>query len=156
MSETSKLEINWFCLPMDEIPSVKLFELLKLRQDIFQLEQNCLYPELDELDRQALHVFGIEKSTQQVVAVSRIIEPGRKYREAAIGRVAVHPSYRKHGVGKGLMLQTMNEVFKHFNSSEIRISAQQYLENFYISLGFEPTGKEYLEDGIPHLEMIKK
>ncbi len=144
--------IEWHALAFSELSLQDWHDMLRLRIDVFVVEQNCPYPELDGKDPYCVHVFG--KSQGRVVAVTRIVPPGLSYPEVAIGRVAVSEEYRKYGIGRGLMLQSLREVQNRFGKVPVRISAQTYLRDFYGSLGFEETGKSYLEDGIPHIEML--
>lgn len=148
----SQPSIQWHALPFSELSLQDWHDLLRLRIDVFVVEQNCPYPELDGKDPDCVHVFG--KSEGRVVAVTRIVPPGLSYPEVAIGRVAVSEEYRKYGIGRALMLQSLREVQNRFGKVPVRISAQTYLRDFYGSLGFEETGKSYLEDGIPHIEMF--
>lgn len=127
--------------------------LLALRIHVFVVEQNCPYPEIDGKDPHCFHVFG--EIDGEVVAVARIVPPGLSYAEVAIGRVATAQNYRGKGLGVELMNQSLNHIKNIYGSVPVRISAQSYLEQFYLNLGFKPTGKSYLEDGIPHLEMLK-
>lgn len=142
---------------MIEIKSYKqltrdeLFEILRLRTNIFVVEQNCPYPELDDLDLVSWHLQAFENNV--LVGTLRIIDHSQ---EVKIGRVAVHENYRKHGWGNKIMVSAHDFICKNLNEKQIRISAQQYLELFYTNLGYNPTGEKYLEDGIPHMEMIRK
>lgn len=132
----------------------ELYNVLQLRSDIFVVEQDCVYLDLDGKDGKAIHVIGFKDNT--VVAYTRIFKPGDYFEQASIGRVAVHKDFRKFGYGKVIMEASIKAVEERFSEYEIKISAQKYLTKFYTDLGFNATGKEYLEDGIPHLEMIKK
>lgn len=131
-----------------------LYNVLQLRSDIFVVEQDCVYLDLDGKDEKAIHVIGLKDA--KVVAYTRIFKPGDYFDQASIGRVAVHKEYRKYGYGKVIMEASIKAVEERFSENEIKISAQKYLTKFYTDLGFNATGKEYLEDGIPHLEMIKR
>jgi ElaA protein len=131
----------------------ELYELLQLRSAIFVVEQDCIYQDLDGKDQKALHVIG--KKNGKVVAYTRIFKAGDYFKDSSIGRVAVHKDERKHGYGKIIMQASITAIRDYFNTSTIRISAQTYLLKFYGELGFQPTGETYLEDGIPHIQMIK-
>ena len=131
----------------------ELYELLQLRSAIFVVEQDCIYQDLDGKDQKALHVIG--KKNGKVVAYTRIFKAGDYFKDSSIGRVAVHKDERKHGYGKKIMQASITAIRNNFNTSTIRISAQTYLLKFYGELGFQPTGETYLEDGIPHIQMIK-
>lgn len=146
--------IQWLVKPFEALNLAEWHDLLQLRINVFVVEQNCPYPELDGLDARCIHVAGIEKG--KVVAVARIVPPGVSYPEVSIGRVATHASKRGSGIGKLLMQKCIEAVEEKFGRAPIRISAQTYLLKFYHNLGFESTGKDYLEDGIPHTEMLRK
>lgn len=145
--------VNWHCLAFESLSLHQWHNLLTLRINIFVVEQNCPYPELDGKDPLCHHVFG--EINGEVVAVSRIVPPGLSYAEVAIGRVATAQNERGRGLGIELMNQSLNYITSLYGMVPVRISAQSYLERFYFDLGFVPTGKNYLEDGIPHLEMVK-
>tara|TARA_R110000868_G_scaffold96341_5_gene265046 strand:- start:4043 stop:4483 length:441 start_codon:yes stop_codon:yes gene_type:complete len=137
----------------NELNTVELYDILQLRSEVFVVEQDCVYQDLDGKDQKALHVIGLKD--QKVVAYTRIFKSGDYFNEASIGRVVVRSSERKYGYGNILMVASINAIFEHYNETKIRISAQKYLLKFYKSLGFKEEGEEYLEDGIPHMNMIK-
>tara|TARA_R110000796_G_scaffold183498_2_gene300048 strand:- start:129403 stop:129843 length:441 start_codon:yes stop_codon:yes gene_type:complete len=137
----------------NELNTVELYDILQLRSEVFVVEQYCVYQDLDGKDQKALHVIGLKD--QKVVAYTRIFKSGDYFNEASIGRVVVRSSERKYGYGNILMVASINAIFEHYNETKIRISAQKYLLKFYKSLGFKEEGEEYLEDGIPHMNMIK-
>lgn len=136
-----------------EFNTEELYNVLQLRSDIFVVEQDCVYLDIDGKDDKAVHVVGLKDN--KVVAYTRVFKPGDYFDEASIGRVAVHKEYRKFGYGKVIMQASIKVVKEHFNSTEIKISAQKYLTKFYSDLGFNTIGEEYLEDGIPHIGMLK-
>lgn len=136
-----------------EFNTEELYNVLQLRSDIFVVEQDCVYLDIDGKDDKAVHVVGLKDN--KVVAYTRVFKPGDYFDEASIGRVAVHKEYRKFGYGKVIMQASIKVVKEHFNSTEIKISAQKYLTKFYTDLGFNTIGEEYLEDGIPHIGMLK-
>ena len=138
----------------NELTIQELYSLLKLRSEIFVVEQDCVYQDLDGKDAKALHVIGINNN--EVVAYTRIFKPGDYFDIASIGRVAVHKDYRKYGYGKEIMQASINAVNEKFKEQQIKISAQTYLNKFYTELGFKAIGEGYLEDGIPHIQMVKK
>ncbi|MDG1811821.1 MAG: GNAT family N-acetyltransferase [Polaribacter sp.] len=140
---------EFYQLSLDE-----LYRILQLRSEIFVVEQDCVYQDLDFKDQHALHVIGIKKN--QIIAYTRIFKPGEYYKEASIGRVVVDEKERKFGYGHDLMKASIKTILEKFNTTEITISAQVYLKKFYESHGFKKVGDEYLEDGIQHVEMIKK
>ncbi|MFS4466209.1 GNAT family N-acetyltransferase [Maribacter sp. 2210JD10-5] len=136
-----------------ELNITELYELLRLRSEVFVVEQNCVYQDVDDKDKTALHVLG--KKEGKIVAYTRIFRPGDYFKEASIGRVVVAATERKFGFGKEIMIASIKAVENQLSYTTIKISAQCYLQKFYKSLGFESVGEEYLEDGIPHIGMIK-
>lgn len=137
----------------NELTINELYAILQLRSEVFVVEQDCVYQDLDFKDQQALHILGIKNDT--IVAYTRIFKPGDYFKEASIGRVVVKDTERKYGFGYDLMNASIKAVQKEFNTIKITISAQMYLTKFYNTLDFEKVGEEYLEDGIPHIEMIR-
>ncbi|VXC25306.1 Protein ElaA [Flavobacterium sp. 9AF] len=136
-----------------ELSLGELYDLLKLRSEVFVVEQNCVYLDIDGKDSKAIHVLGFYK--EELVAYTRVFNKGDYFNEASIGRVVVHPDYRDKKWGFQLMETSIETVKVFFNQTEITISAQQYLTKFYESLGFIQTSDMYLEDDIPHVEMKK-
>jgi len=131
----------------------ELYAILQLRMEVFVVEQTCYYQDCDGRDQESLHHW-FEHTNGEIMAYVRICAPGVSYAEPSIGRVIVAENYRRKSLGKQIMESSIAIATKHFSAGSIRISAQKYLEDFYTNLGFVPTGKEYLEDGIPHLEML--
>jgi len=131
----------------------ELYYLLQLRSQVFVVEQDCVYQDIDGKDKKALHVIGKKDNT--IIAYSRIFKPGDYFKEASIGRVVVAENFRHLKYGHQLMVASIKAVETSFSSKKIKISAQKYLENFYNNLGFITSGEPYLEDGIPHIAMIK-
>lgn len=148
------MEIQWAAKPFHELSALQLYKILQLRIDVFMLEQNCLYPECDNKDLKAIHLFGSQGET--VVAYARLLPASISYADLSIGRVVVHTDYRKYGLGKDLMLRAIAYWEAVAPAQAIRISGQRYLQRFYEALGFETVSDVYLEDGIPHIEMLKK
>lgn len=146
--------IQWQIKRFAELDALTLYQLLKLRVDIFVVEQSCPYPELDNKDLapDALHLLGWRDDA--LVAYARILPPGVSYTEASIGRVAVAEAARGGGNARQLMAQAIEAALAQWPDAGIRIGAQQYLEGFYGSLGFAAVSEVYLEDGIPHLDML--
>lgn len=134
----------------EELSKNELYELLRLRIEVFVIEQNCPYQECDNLDQQALHYY--MKAGDQIIAYLRIIPSTNNV--VKIGRVVVKQSNRMTGLGIQIMQEAIQDCKKQFPHSTLKISAQQYLDGFYTNLGFNSTGKKYLEDGIPHQEMV--
>lgn len=137
----------------DQLTTDELYVILQLRSEVFVVEQNCVYQDIDGKDKKALHLLGFDKD--QLVAYTRIFAPGDYFEQASIGRVLVKKSERLHKHGYQIMEASIHAVFENFGARAIKISAQKYLQKFYTNLGFLPTGEEYLEDGIPHLAMTK-
>ncbi|EAR13613.1 hypothetical protein PI23P_03927 [Polaribacter irgensii 23-P] len=131
----------------------ELYEILQLRSEIFVVEQDCVYQDIDFKDQKSLHVFS--RKNKKIVAYTRIFKPGDYFENASIGRVLVSASERKFGYGHDLMKATIKAVQDHFKVNAITISAQEYLKKFYETHNFIQVGKGYLEDGIPHIEMIR-
>jgi ElaA protein len=137
----------------NDLSAQELYDVLRLRSEVFVVEQNCVYQDLDGKDMLALHLIG--KKEGQVVAYTRLFNQGDYYRDAgSIGRVVVKASERKYGYGQDIMKASINAMDDNFKVSKIRISAQSYLKKFYTSLGFMEQGDEYMEDGIPHIAMV--
>ncbi|PSG90317.1 GNAT family N-acetyltransferase [Aurantibacter aestuarii] len=130
-----------------------LYAILELRSEVFVVEQDCVYQDIDYKDQKAIHVIGYKNN--KVVAYSRLFKPKDYFELASIGRVVVAKNERQHKYGYQIMEASITAIQSIFNESEIKISAQCYLEKFYTNLGFKPTGESYLEDGIPHMAMIK-
>lgn len=137
----------------DQLTINELYELLQLRSQVFVVEQNCVYQDVDGKDQKALHVIGTMDG--KIVAYTRCFAGGDYFDKASIGRVVVHQDYRKHGLGYKIMEQSIEAVYSHFGEQPIKVSAQVYLSSFYNSLGFKSEGESYLEDGIPHIAMTK-
>ncbi|RAJ10655.1 ElaA protein [Chitinophaga skermanii] len=148
------MKITWFVKKFEDLGVHELYDLLRLRSEVFVVEQNCVYLDLDNSDQKALHVLGYTDDNQ-LVAVTRLFDSGIKFKEASIGRVATAFSVRKLGIGKELMRVSIASVEEHFEAKEIRIGAQEYLQRFYEELGFVKASDMYLEDNIPHIEMVR-
>ncbi|MFN5417648.1 MAG: GNAT family N-acetyltransferase [Flavobacteriia bacterium] len=136
-----------------ELSTIEFHDIIQLRINVFVVEQNCPYPDLDGKDKKAYHVIGRD-GFGKIVATARILSPGVSYKEVSIGRVANAESERGKGLGVQLMEECLKFIAAEFGEVSVRISAQTYLLKFYESLGFKSTGKEYLEDDIPHVEML--
>lgn len=136
----------------NELSIQELYELLQLRSEVFVVEQDCVYQDIDGKDQKALHVLAYNKN--KLVAYTRLFKAGDYFKEASIGRVVVRKETRKFKYGYTIMEASIQAVKDHFNTSEIRISAQLHLKRFYNNLGFKAVGNDYLEDGIPHVNML--
>jgi ElaA protein len=131
----------------------ELYAMMALRAAVFVVEQNCVYQDLDYKDQKALHVMGWING--KLVAYTRLFGPGDYFDQASIGRVIVSMDQRGHNYGHQIMSASINAITQHYKTDRIDISAQTYLEQFYTAHGFLPSGEEYLEDGIPHIKMMK-
>ncbi len=137
----------------NELTTKELYNLLQLRSEVFIVEQDCAYQDIDGEDQKALHVLGYKN--ENLIAYTRVFEAGDYFKEASIGRVVVAKNERQYKYGYKIMKASIEAVEDNFKENKIVISAQTYLKKFYNNLGFIETGKEYLEDGIPHKKMIK-
>ncbi|WAC00989.1 GNAT family N-acetyltransferase [Lacinutrix neustonica] len=137
-----------------ELTIHELYDLLQLRSEVFVVEQDCVYQDLDGKDEKALHVIGFKN--KKIIAYTRLFKPGDYFKEASIGRVVVAKNEREHKYGYDIMAASIETIKRHFKVSEIKISAQCYLKRFYNNLGFKELGETYLEDGIPHIAMLYK
>ncbi len=145
--------INFIVKPFEELTNEELYQLLRLRNEVFVVEQNCPYQDLDNKDQFSLHVLGFYNN--ELVACTRLFAPGDCYQESSIGRVVVKANYRALKFGHALMQFSIEEVNRQYQTSNIKIGAQSYLVKFYNSHGFYQVGDPYLEDGIPHMYMIR-
>ena len=136
-----------------ELSTSELYSLLQLRSEVFVVEQNCVYQDVDGKDNKAIHVLGYFDT--ELAAYSRLFDKGIYFEEASIGRVVVSPKHRDKKLGHDLMQVSIAAVKEHFKEHNITISAQEYLKKFYESHGFVQTSEMYLEDDIPHIQMKK-
>lgn len=146
---------DWIYKHFKDLTLEELYAILAIRSEVFIVEQNCPYQDLDGKDIKAYHLFRYD-NTGKILACCRILPPGVSYKEASIGRVLSKGELRKTGLGRELMKKAMELVHQNYPNSEIRISAQLYLEKFYHSFGFITIGEPYMEDNIPHIQMISK
>jgi len=131
----------------------ELYNILRLRAEVFVVEQDCVYQDIDNKDQKALHVIGLKND--KIIAYTRIFNAGDYFEKASIGRVVVAEKERKYGYGHDLISHSIKAIKESYNTDEIKISAQCYLKKFYVRHGFNQIGNEYLEDGIPHIAMIR-
>jgi ElaA protein len=146
------MHVDWQIKHYSELTLNDFHDIIALRIKVFVVEQNCPYQDLDGKDRKSYHLIA-RNGMGNVVGTARILPPGISYPECSIGRVVMDPEVRGHGHGHNLMQECMNYALIEFGNSPIVISAQKHLEKYYGTHGFVSTGKEYLEDGIPHVEM---
>ena len=147
------MHIQWLFKKFEELSPYELYAILQLRNEVFVVEQNCVFQDADNKDQSCYHLMGFQSDTMK--AYTRIVPPGVIYNEASIGRVVTSPTIRKSGAGKELMRQSIDAVHCIFGVQPIKIGAQFYLKRFYESFGFLQSGDTYLEDGIEHIHMIK-
>lgn len=145
-----KIKVKTF----EELTIHELYEVLALRAEVFVVEQDCVYQDIDGKDQKAIHVLGYKN--EKLVAYTRCFDQGIYFEEASIGRVIVKQNERKYGYGHNIMKASIVEIEDRFKVTTIKISAQQYLTKFYESHQFKQIGEGYLEDGIPHIAMIRK
>lgn len=146
-------KITWTTKHFKDLTVDEYFEILHLRTAIFVVEQDCPYQEVDEKDRKSFHLFG-RNQRGDVIATSRILPKGVSYDELSIGRVALKENARGKGIADEMMEETFLFIKNEFGKEPVRISAQEYLINFYGRHGFKQVGEGYLEDNIPHVEML--
>ncbi len=146
------MKITWILKKFEKLTPHELYAVIQLRNEVFVVQQNCVYQDADNKDQASYHLMGWKHD--KLVTYSRIIPPGIAYSEPSIGRVVTSPSARGNGIGKALMQESIDQVYKLFDTASIKIGAQVYLLQFYSSLGFQRTSDIYLEDGIEHVEMI--
>ena len=136
-----------------ELTISELYEILQLRSEVFVVEQDCVYQDIDGKDEKALHILG--KKEGKIVAYTRCFAPNIYFEEAAIGRVVVKETERKFGYGHQILKASVEEIQQRYQTTTIKLSAQQYLTHFYETHNFKQIGEGYLEDGIPHIAMLK-
>lgn len=146
--------MNWKVKSFEELTTKELYEILRLRAEVFIVEQNCVYQDVDRKDLKSYHLYCEDEGS--IVAYCRLIPREISYNEASIGRVVTKSTHRKTGLGKELLLNAIDSIKSIMNEEEIRISAQVYLIEFYKSAGFIEVSDIYLEDDIDHIEMFYK
>jgi len=137
-----------------DLSNRELYYIIRLRNEVFVVEQSCPYQDTDEKDLEALHLFYKEKGSDHILAYCRLLPAGISYADCSIGRVVSSMQVRKTGLGRRMMQQAIDFIRNEWKEKTIRISAQLYLKAFYESLGFIATGEVYPEDNIPHIEML--
>ncbi len=146
--------MQWSCKSFDELTNKELYAILQLRDEVFVVEQQCIYLDADGKDLHCHHMMGWKND--QLVAYTRLVPPGISYKEVSIGRVVSSPSVRGTGIGRELMQRSIGNAWEIYGMQDIVISAQYYLLEFYRSLGFAEEGDVYPEDEIPHIQMRLK
>jgi len=144
-----KIDVKTF----EALTKQELYDILQLRSEVFVVEQDCVYQDIDGKDQKALHVIG--RKNDKIIAYTRIFKPGDYFELSSIGRVVVAKNERHFKYGDDIMQSSIEAIKQYYNETTIKISAQAYLKSFYNRLGFNEVGEEYLEDDIPHIAMIK-
>ncbi|AHG45496.1 acyltransferase [Rhizobium leguminosarum bv. trifolii CB782] len=139
---------------VDELLARELYDLLKMRVDVFVVEQNCAYPDIDGKDIDALHLRLLENG--ELLASARILKPHGPHEPSKIGRVVVSPAHRGKRLGDALMSEAISACERLYPANPIALSAQAHLRRFYEAFGFSVASEEYLEDGIPHIDMVRE
>ena len=135
-----------------ELDTEDLYQILRLRSEVFVVEQDCVYQDIDNKDQKAIHLY--YKENNEIVAYTRIFKAGHYYENPCIGRVVVSKKNRGKDLGKKIMIDSIEYIKQNINGEKIELSAQKYLDKFYKDLGFYSKGEQYLEDGIPHQRMF--
>jgi ElaA protein len=145
--------MNWTVKKFDELTPLELYTILRLRSEVFVVEQNCVFLDMDNKDQSCYHLMGWQQD--KLMAYTRLVPPGIAYTETSIGRVVTSPAGRGDGFGKLLMQKSIEQAEALFGKTPIRIGAQVYLTQFYNSFGFEQSSPIYDEDGIDHIQMLR-
>ena len=146
--------MDWYIKKFEQLSLDELYDILKMRSEIFVVEQECVYLDVDGKDKNVFHLF--LKENKKILAYCRILPRGIAYEEASIGRVIVNKNFRKEKLGETLMIKAISYLKDVLKEKEIKIQAQAYLRSFYKKFGFQEISEEYLEDGIPHIDMKMK
>lgn len=150
----ASLSLHWRVARLEELSPLELARLYRARQTVFAIEQNSLYLDADKADEQSFHIAAWAAGHELPLACARLVDPGVKYAEPSMGRVVTTAAGRGSGLGRELVARVLRLSAERFPGQGNRISAQSYLRRFYGSFGFEAVGEDYLEDGIPHIEMV--
>jgi ElaA protein len=149
------MNITWYHKHFNDLNTTELYQILQLRNEVFIIEQNCPFQDLDDKDFKCFHLIGFDTETQKLMAYTRIVPAGVSYEEASIGRVVTSPQARGGGIGKEIMQKSIELLEELYGGVSIKIGAQYYLKKFYESFGFHQVEEIYLEDGIEHILMIR-
>lgn len=146
--------MNWNVKKFEELKCEEIYKILQIRNKIFIVEQKCVYQDCDGKDKKSYHLYLEDKG--EIISYLRILPRKVSYNEVSIGRVLVNKNYRGMGIARKMMIKAINFIEKNLGEKEIKIQAQCYLIDFYKSLGFKEISNEYLEDNIPHIDMLYK
>lgn len=146
------MELTWQYKSFNELTATELYAILQLRSEVFVVEQNCVYQDIDGKDQKSFHLMGW--LGDDLAAYCRLVKPGVSFDEASIGRVITSAKYRGKGFGIALLEKAIAQTFETFGVADIKIGAQLYLKQFYSSFGFVETSQMYLEDDIEHIDML--
>ncbi|PWK26855.1 ElaA protein [Arcicella aurantiaca] len=149
------MNITWYHKHFRDLNTTELYQILQLRNEVFIVEQNCPFQDLDDKDFKCYHLMGFDTVSQKIMAYTRIVPAGVSYEEASIGRVVSSPLARGGGIGKQLMKKSVELLEELYGGVSIRIGAQLYLKKYYESFGFQQDSEVYLEDGIEHIIMLR-
>ena len=147
------MQIHWILKKFETLSPYEVYAILQLRNEVFVVEQNCVFQDADDKDQDCYHLMGF--AAAKLVAYTRLVPPGVIYDEPSIGRVVTSPIVRRSGTGRELMQRSIADCYTLFGRLPIKIGAQLYLKAFYESLGFQQISDVYLEDGIEHIYMRK-
>jgi ElaA protein len=150
----ASLSLTWRIARLEELSPLELARLYRARQTVFAIEQNSIYLDADEADEHSFHIAAWSPAHAMPLACARLVDPGVKYAEPSMGRVVTTAAGRGAGLGRELVARVLRLSSERFPGQGNRISAQSYLRGFYGSFGYQAVGEEYLEDGIPHIEML--
>ncbi len=146
------MNIQWQCKFFNDLFAEELYAVMQLRNEVFVIEQNCIYQDADNKDQLSHHLMGWDNTC--LISYARLIPPGVAYAEASAGRIVTSPAHRGKGAGKKLISEVILSCYQLFGKTTIKIGAQLYLKKFYESVGFIQTSEVYSEDGILHIQMI--
>jgi ElaA protein len=149
------MNITWYHKHFNDLSSTELYQILQLRNEVFIVEQNCPFQDLDDKDFKCFHLIGFDTDSQKIMTYTRIVPAGVSYEEASIGRVVTSPQARGGGIGKELMQKSIELLEELYGEVSIKIGAQYYLKKFYETFDFQQVEEIYLEDGIEHILMIR-
>lgn len=146
--------LNWKLKKFEELKGEEVYKILKIRNEVFIVEQQCAYEDCDGKDENSYHLY--LEDNGEIISYLRILKKGVSYDEVSIGRVLVNKNYRGRGIAREMMTRAINFIEENLKETDMKIQAQAYLVDFYKSLGFKEVSKEYLEDNIPHIDMLYK